>query len=87
MTHEHDFNNCKEIARNLNAYIDGELDDEFCGQIEDHIKNCSNCRIVVNTLKKTIEIYQSDGHETKIPPDVRKRLYQSLDLDEYRPNE
>lgn len=82
MTHEHEFN-CKDMAKNLNAYIDGDLDDVLCGEIEEHISSCSNCQIVVNTLKKTIQIYQSDGRETKLPPDVRKRLYANLDLDEY----
>ncbi len=82
MTHEHKFY-CKDMVKNLNAYIDGELDNALCGEIEEHINSCSNCQVVVNTLKKTIQIYQSDGRETKLPPEVRKRLYASLDLDDY----
>jgi hypothetical protein len=86
MTHEHEFN-CKDMVKNLNTYIDGDLDDVLCSEIEDHISSCSNCQIVVNTLKKTIQIYQSDGRETKLPTDMRKRLFSSLGLDEYAQRE
>jgi hypothetical protein len=37
----------------------------------------------VNTLKKTIQLYQVDGEKTSLPEDARKRLFASLDLEEY----
>lgn len=86
MTHKHEFS-CKDMVKNLNAYIDGELNDVLCSEIEDHISSCTNCQVVVNTLKKTIKIYQSDGRETKLPPDVRHRLYASFGLDQYETKE
>ena len=82
MSHQHDLD-CKDILENLNDYIDGDLDVMLCGEIESHIQACSNCRIVVNTLKKTIHLYQMDGQETTLPHDIRKRLFASLDLDDY----
>lgn len=80
MTHEHGFE-CKDVVKNLNAYIDGELDASLCRELEAHLSTCSNCQIVVNTLKKTIEICQTDGRQTRLPSDVRDRLYHTLNLD------
>jgi anti-sigma factor (TIGR02949 family) len=82
MNHKHDLG-CRSILENLNAYIDGELDSELCSQIEAHISTCENCQIVVNTLKKTIEICQVTGRETKLPPEMRYRLYAQFNLDDY----
>lgn len=80
--HEHDME-CQDIVKNLNGYIDGELDSELCNQLETHIQSCPKCQVVVNTLKKTIHLYQVDGEQTSLPEDARKRLYACLDLEDY----
>lgn len=82
MSHQHDLD-CKAILENLNDYIDGDLDAMLCSEIETHIQACPNCRIVVNTLKKTIHLYQVDGQETTLPQHARKRLFASLGLEDY----
>lgn len=78
----HNTANCQEILLQVNAYIDGELDPGLCTLLESHMASCSNCTIVFNTLKKTIELCQQDGQKTTLPPDIRKRLYASLNLDQ-----
>lgn len=82
MKTEHEMN-CQDILGNLNDYIDGELDRQLCTDIEAHIKSCTDCKIVVNTLKKTVQLCQKAGQETVLPEDVRKRLYARLDLEAY----
>ena len=82
MKHKHKLN-CQDILENLNDYIDGELDRQLCSDIEAHIDSCPDCQIVVNTLKKTIQLYQLTSEEIDFPIEVRKRLYKRLDLDAY----
>lgn len=74
---------CCELLGKLSEYIDGELADELCGELERHIQECSNCKIVYNTLQKTIELYQHTGENENIPDGVRGRLYMRLELSEY----
>ena len=81
MTHQHGLE-CKDLIHHLNDYIDGELDDTLCGKIEAHIESCPNCKVVVNTLKKTIQLYQDDGESVTLPLEARHRLFAALDLDE-----
>ena len=57
---EHDHPQCEKLLGSLSDYIDGELRDELCLEIEKHIAGCENCRVVVDTMKKTIYLY----HET-----------------------
>jgi predicted anti-sigma-YlaC factor YlaD len=74
---------CSDLLSSLGAYIDGDLKNELCAEIEQHMKECPRCRIVVNTMKKTIELYQESAEETRLPGDVRERLFVRLDLEEY----
>lgn len=74
---------CEDVLKNLNDYIDGELDEELCNQIEAHIDSCTNCKVILNTLRKTIELYRKDGERTQLPLAVRQRLFTCLDIDKF----
>jgi len=78
-----DRNHCKELLATLSDYMDGELSDELCTQLEMHLRSCENCRIVVNTLQKTIELYQATAHEETLPTPVRERLFRNLHLEDF----
>jgi anti-sigma factor RsiW len=71
---------CKKLLASLSEYIDGDLDPELYHELEKHIGECDDCRIVVNTTQKTIELYQEDSSEIPIPEAMRKRLYERLEL-------
>jgi len=70
---------CKERLGVLSDYLNGELDDALCREIELHLVECGDCRILVDTLQQTITLYRTHGHET-LPPDARERLYAVLKL-------
>jgi predicted anti-sigma-YlaC factor YlaD len=74
---------CKQLLGNLSDYIDGDLQAELCAEIDEHLKNCENCRIVVNTLRKTVEIYEQASLKSDLPASVRERLFIKLDLQDY----
>lgn len=74
---------CKQLLGSLSEYIDGELQAELCAQIEAHLKDCDNCRIVVNTLRKTVELYEQTTTSAGLPDAVRERLFLKLELEEY----
>lgn len=82
MTEKHHLT-CDNILENLNAYIDGELDDEFCADFESHVQSCPECQIVINTLNKTIQLCKLTDAETSLPSETRHRLYARLNLEDY----
>lgn len=77
--HEH----CKDLVENISNYVDGSLSEQLCFELEKHLEDCENCRVVVNTLKKTIEIYQNEGVKEKTPNDVKERLFYRLNLEDF----
>lgn len=70
---------CRKHLDYLSDYIEDELDPELCAEIERHLAECGDCRIVVDTLRKTISLYRNYGHED-VPPDAKERLYAVLKL-------
>lgn len=74
---------CQQLLGSLSDYIDGQLQAELCAELEQHIKECDNCRVVVNTLRKTVELYQQTGTKSDLPEPVRERLFYKLHLEDY----
>ena len=81
--HKHESRNCRYLLDSLSEYIDGTLSDELCAELERHLEECDNCRVVVDSLRKTIYLYHETAEPAKVPEEVRHRLFLRLDLDEY----
>ena len=75
--------NCRRLLDSLSEYIDGELGELLCQEIEEHLAECENCRVVVDTLRKTVYLYHATSEQPEMPVDVRERLFKRLDLEEY----
>jgi len=71
---------CERMLETMSDYIDGSLRQSLCQELEKHLEGCQNCRVVVNTLKKTIELYHQPDETLSVPGDLRERLYARLDL-------
>lgn len=74
---------CRRLLGALSDYLDGDLQEELCAELERHLQACENCRIVLDTLRRTIYLYRVTAEPVGIPQDVRQRLYHRLNLDEF----
>ena len=77
--HEHT-QQCEDMLGSLSEYLDGELPECLCVEIERHLKACGDCRVMVDTLRKTVVLYHELGHQD-LPFDAKERLYAVLNLD------
>jgi RNA polymerase sigma-70 factor, ECF subfamily len=73
---------CKEMFAELSSYLDDELDDSLCKELEKHMSGCGPCKAFLASLEKTIEQCRM---ATKDEPDPRAaaKLRQEL-LAEYQ---
>lgn len=83
MAHHAEHSHCRELLKLLSDYIDGELEALLCQEIEAHLASCENCRIVVDTLRKTVMLYRTVEEEPSLPAEVEERLFKVLDLEPY----
>ena len=49
MAEEH--GECRYLLGSLSDYVDATLEGELCAEIERHLAECENCRVVVDTLR------------------------------------
>lgn len=75
--------NCHHLLGSLSDYVDGELKEEICQEIERHTADCEDCRIVIDTLGKTVSLYRESADDPVVPSDVRERLFHRLNLDDF----
>jgi predicted anti-sigma-YlaC factor YlaD len=81
-----DHQDCRHLLASLSEFVDGTLEAELCAEIQRHMEGCENCRIVIDSLQKTIYMYQVTKDPAVVPEDVRQRLYKRLDLDSFLEN-
>jgi anti-sigma factor RsiW len=62
----HDPQNCKEIFSLLSQYLDLELPQEVCQEIDEHLAGCSPCVEFVESLRKTVALCR--GYQPGIMP-------------------
>ena len=80
---EQEHASCGHLLGELSDYIDGDLRAELCAEIEKHMQGCERCRIVVNTLRKTVELYEQTCLTDELPDTIRERLFYKLELGEF----
>lgn len=76
--------NCKKVILELSTYLDGALDASVRIDLEQHLMRCTDCRLVVDTTRKTIQIF-CNSEPVPLPEDVRNRLHAAL-LERFRRN-
>ncbi|MBU0520106.1 hypothetical protein KKA00_02160 [bacterium] len=51
----------------------------ICRELQEHLDKCPDCTLQVNTIKRTVELYQNMP-QPLVPGDVQKRLLLRLNL-------
>lgn len=68
---------CKQLVALLSEFIDGQLPDHLCQEIQAHIADCEPCVAFVNTLRKTIQMCQQLPQQP-LPDELKSRLKELL---------
>jgi anti-sigma factor RsiW len=70
----------RQIFKKVCDFLDGELDDVTCKELEKHLAGCPRCRIYVDTVRRTILLYQVKDSPRKLPAQARKQLVATIAL-------
>ena len=68
---------CKDFLNELTDYLDGALSENTKAELDEHLHWCHECHVLLNTTKKTIEIYR-DNQIYELPENLRSRLHQAI---------
>ena len=72
-THSHSSGDCRKMFAALSEYIDDELDEAKCREIEAHAAACIKCRICLETLRRTVTLARHTRNRS-VPPEFSNRL-------------
>ena len=64
---------CRELFERLSEYVDGELSQQICEEIQRHMEGCEPCVAFAKTLKKTADLCRRLPSRP-IPPEVAADL-------------
>jgi len=64
---------CQKVLQELSNYIDNEVDARLREQIEQHLRGCRRCSVVLDSTRKTVRIY-SDNCVLEVPDGYSRRL-------------
>jgi len=68
---------CAGVFARLSEYLDRELPDLSCEEIERHISDCAPCVQFLESLRKSIDLtrgFSAEEQPSPMPDDVRERL-------------
>jgi len=72
-----DHKHCLEMFKRLSEYLDNELDELTCNEIEMHVKECVPCFSCLQTLKRTVDICKQTENKP-VPPEFSQKLKEMI---------
>jgi len=67
---------CQEVLDQLWEYLDPAVQRDLKAQIDSHLGGCKHCTVEVDSIKKTISLYQCE--EKHAPVQLSERLRDAL---------
>jgi len=70
----------QNVYKQICDFMGEDLDAPACQEVAEHLENCPNCKVYLDTVKKTVTICRENEKEKAMPEDVKNRLYKVLNL-------
>ncbi len=70
----------KKIIGELCNYMGYDLDSSMCKELEEHVKQCPECREYIKSIKLTVNLCKDAYKEEPVPDEVKDNLLKKLNL-------
>jgi anti-sigma factor RsiW len=68
---------CAQVLKELSNYIDEDVDPQLRSAIEEHLRGCRRCSVLLDSTRKTLRIV-GDDRVFEVPAGYSERLHQFL---------
>ena len=72
--------NDSKLYKQICDYLGCDIDSSPCKQIQDYLAECPGCKVYVDKVKKTVNLYKTIDNCNDIPDDVCNKLFISLNI-------
>ena len=66
--------NCEQVLQQLSDFLDADVEPGMRREIEEHLKMCSKCSVLHDTLRKVL-IIVGDDRTFEVPTGFSERLH------------
>ncbi len=73
---------CEEFNDKADAYLERELSKDESIEFENHLRSCQNCRMEMESIKKSIGMMRNVFSDKKPPPEIKKKVFEKACCDE-----
>ncbi len=70
----------KRIINELCNYLGQDLNHPMCKELLRHVEECPDCRIYLDTIKMTVNLYRKTHQNQPVPDNVKESLFKSLKI-------
>ena len=68
---------CQQLLQSWSEFLDDEMPRDGHQRLESHLAGCQDCQVLVQTMEKTLQLYQQ-LEQPKLPEEAVDRLWQTL---------
>ena len=68
---------CEELLSGISDYVDGTASMELCAELQRHMEGCPDCRVVVDSIQKTVRLFRGE-EEVDLPDGFHEKLHGTL---------
>jgi len=65
---------CEEVLKEIELYLDGELEDSMCGEIREHLSGCGPCTDRAEFRRRLRELFAEKCGCEQVPDRLRARV-------------
>lgn len=76
----------KEAYKQICDFMGEDLDTPVCKEVAEHLESCPNCKVYLDTVKKTVTLCQETEKKEQIPEEIKNRLFKVLNLGDISTN-
>jgi predicted anti-sigma-YlaC factor YlaD len=70
---------CRRMVSVFSDYLDRDMRESVCRKVDEHLKDCPECKVYLDTLNRTITLYRDLG-DVAVPGPVQRRLFATIRL-------
>jgi hypothetical protein len=70
---------CRQFTASLGDYLDEALQVPVREELDRHVRECSRCRVIWETTRKTVELYKN-APICPVPVEVELRLMAAIQM-------
>ena len=68
------------MIKKIEDQLGNDFDAEIVAEVAEHMRDCPDCKIYVDSVKQTIKLFRVTETDTSVPEDVSDRLFKMLKL-------